>query len=60
MRQRILLLEQQQVHAMDASQRLIGECQVNQSCGMQQALENRLLEEQNLQARALIESISGH
>eukprot|EP00975_Prorocentrum_lima_P059950 12570404-Prorocentrum_lima.AAC.1 len=60
MRQRIVFLEKQQIQAMDASQRLIYECQVYQSRGMQRELETRLLEEQNLQARALIESISGH
>eukprot|EP00975_Prorocentrum_lima_P013949 2965117-Prorocentrum_lima.AAC.1 len=45
---------------MDASPRLMHECQVYESCGMQQALANRLLEEQNIQASALIEAISGH
>eukprot|EP00975_Prorocentrum_lima_P020527 4321216-Prorocentrum_lima.AAC.1 len=60
MRQRIVLLEQQHIQAMDASQRLIYECPVYQSCGMQLELENWLLVEQNLQARALIVSISGH
>eukprot|EP00975_Prorocentrum_lima_P037618 7911280-Prorocentrum_lima.AAC.1 len=60
MRQRIVLREQQQIQAMDASQRLIYECRVFQSCGMQRELENRLPGEQNLQARDVIESISGH
>eukprot|EP00975_Prorocentrum_lima_P014991 3179663-Prorocentrum_lima.AAC.1 len=60
MSQRIMLLEQQQIQARDASQQLIYDCQVYQSCGMQRALENRLLAEQNLHARTLIESISGH
>eukprot|EP00975_Prorocentrum_lima_P063508 12891945-Prorocentrum_lima.AAC.1 len=46
MRQHIVLLEQQQVHAVDASQRLKYECQVYESYGTQ--------------ARALIEAISGH
>eukprot|EP00975_Prorocentrum_lima_P062140 12884002-Prorocentrum_lima.AAC.1 len=54
MRQHILLLEQQQVQAMDVSQRPRYECQLYDSCGMQRALENRLLEEQNIQARALV------
>eukprot|EP00975_Prorocentrum_lima_P032885 6905238-Prorocentrum_lima.AAC.1 len=52
MRQQILSLEQQQIQGRDASQQLIYECQVCQSCGMQQALENRRLVEQNLQARS--------
>eukprot|EP00975_Prorocentrum_lima_P014708 3118423-Prorocentrum_lima.AAC.1 len=60
MRQRLVLLEQQQIQAMDASQQLMYQCQVYQSCGMQRALENRQLAEQNLPAKALIESISGH
>eukprot|EP00975_Prorocentrum_lima_P013781 2930454-Prorocentrum_lima.AAC.1 len=60
MRQRIVSLEQQQIQSMDASQRLIYEYQVYQSCGMQQELESGRLEEQNLQARALIEPASGH
>eukprot|EP00975_Prorocentrum_lima_P025510 5361665-Prorocentrum_lima.AAC.1 len=59
MRQSISLLEPQQIQAMDAPQRLIHECQVYQSCGMQQALENMLPEEPHLLSRALIESISG-
>eukprot|EP00975_Prorocentrum_lima_P045516 9528261-Prorocentrum_lima.AAC.1 len=56
-RQPSLLLEQQQVHAMDASQRLRFECQLYESCGMQRALANKLLAEHNNQARALIEAI---
>eukprot|EP00975_Prorocentrum_lima_P044274 9282126-Prorocentrum_lima.AAC.1 len=36
------------------------ECKAYQSCGMQQALENRLLAEQNLQATVLAESINAH
>eukprot|EP00975_Prorocentrum_lima_P055408 11622287-Prorocentrum_lima.AAC.1 len=49
MRQHIVLL----------SEKLRFECQVYESCGMQQSLENRLLAEQNHQARALIEAVSG-
>eukprot|EP00975_Prorocentrum_lima_P015293 3240512-Prorocentrum_lima.AAC.1 len=52
-----LLLEQQQSVAVDMHQ---NECKVYQSCGMQQALGNRMLAEQNLQAKVLVESISAH
>eukprot|EP00975_Prorocentrum_lima_P064926 12900393-Prorocentrum_lima.AAC.1 len=50
MRQQNLCLGQQQADAMDAQQQLLYECQVHQSCGMQRALERRLLAEQNFQA----------
>eukprot|EP00975_Prorocentrum_lima_P054912 11514447-Prorocentrum_lima.AAC.1 len=56
----ILLLEQQQTQARDASQQLMYECQVYQSCGLQRALENTLLAEQNRQAKTLVKFISGH
>eukprot|EP00975_Prorocentrum_lima_P039868 8374578-Prorocentrum_lima.AAC.1 len=59
-RQQILLLEQKQIQVRDASQQLMYECQVYQSCGLQRALEDRLQVEQNPQAKTLIESISGH
>eukprot|EP00975_Prorocentrum_lima_P010880 2313152-Prorocentrum_lima.AAC.1 len=36
------------------------ECQVYQRCGVQRALKNRLLAEQNLQAKTLIASINEH
>eukprot|EP00975_Prorocentrum_lima_P044718 9366279-Prorocentrum_lima.AAC.1 len=58
MQQHVLLLEQHQSVAVDAHQRLLSDCQVYQSCGRQHMLENCMLTEQNLQARALIESIS--
>eukprot|EP00975_Prorocentrum_lima_P048746 10200138-Prorocentrum_lima.AAC.1 len=60
MKQHIRLLEQQQAKSVDASERIKFECQVLESCGMQQAMENRLPTEQNHQARALIEATSSH
>eukprot|EP00975_Prorocentrum_lima_P044665 9357912-Prorocentrum_lima.AAC.1 len=60
MRQQVLLLEQQQSVAVDIHQQLLSECKVNESCGMQQVLENRMLRDQNLQTRALVEAISAH
>eukprot|EP00975_Prorocentrum_lima_P069974 12929334-Prorocentrum_lima.AAC.1 len=58
MRRQMLLLEQQQSVAVDVHQQLLNERKVYQSCGMQQALDNRVLAEQNLQAKVLVESIS--
>eukprot|EP00975_Prorocentrum_lima_P069676 12927759-Prorocentrum_lima.AAC.1 len=60
MRQHIKLLQQQQTKSVGASERLKLECKMHGSCGMQHALGNRLLVEQNHQARALIEAISIH
>eukprot|EP00975_Prorocentrum_lima_P007918 1695535-Prorocentrum_lima.AAC.1 len=56
----MLLLEQQQSVAVDTHQQLLNECKVYQSCGMQQALENNMLAEQNLQAKMLTEAVSTH
>eukprot|EP00975_Prorocentrum_lima_P048706 10191138-Prorocentrum_lima.AAC.1 len=41
----------QRVEVVDASEKLRFECQVYESCGMQQGLGNRLMAEQNHQAR---------
>eukprot|EP00975_Prorocentrum_lima_P062442 12885672-Prorocentrum_lima.AAC.1 len=43
MRQQVLWLEQQQSVDVDMHQRLLSECKVYESCGVQRALENRLL-----------------
>eukprot|EP00975_Prorocentrum_lima_P070062 12929846-Prorocentrum_lima.AAC.1 len=57
MRQQVLMLEHPQSVAVDAHQRLLSECQVYRNWGRQQMLDNRMLMEQNLHIRALMESI---